>query len=267
MFVHRVLTFPHKAILTGGMLEEIYRYPREFMRLMFDGYGNGIICGLDYSLRGGELFLSAGIFFAGGNFYILSRDVNISDLSAEKNLVVDREYFVALERKTFAEEQCITTTTLELVFNEIKPPHTLGQFVFLGRENFYLPQFTDDPNEMFSRSVLNLCEVPFAARGTSTFHPLLFRQVKNFLQNKPNKTPRDFAILTYLQNNEVISVTTMADYMLAANCEFDVDNRTDFFRAFLTCLREQKSDSGQPQEIWAVGDNYSAALKTKGKLI
>ena len=246
MFVHKNLTFPHKAILTSSMLEEIYSYPREFSRLLFGNLGDGIISGLDYSLKDGELILSAGIFHADNEFYFLSRDVNVSELADKNNLSVDREYFIALEKKSSVAEQCVTKKVLELTFAEKKSLYTLGQFVFLRRKDFQLPTLDKMTlDEMFNRSVFNLFDVPFAAKGVATFHPQLFRQVKNFLQGKPDKTPRDFAILTYLQNNEVISVETMTDYLAAENKVYDVADREDFFRKFLTCLSETKNISEQ----------------------
>lgn len=236
MFIQKRLTFPHKAILTGSMLEEIYNYPREFSRLTFNGYSDGIICGLDYFIKDGDLILSSGIFRLGGENYFLSADLNISELAEKNNLVIDQKYFIVLEERSFASEQCITTKTLELTFAAEKTSCTLGKFIFLGKKDFSLPTFANDFNDLFLPSFFDLFDVPFATKSSPTFHPHLFRQVKNFLRAKPNKTPLDFAVLLYLMNNETISIETMNEYVAEKN----ITDRKEFFRAFLNSMSKSK---------------------------
>lgn len=243
MFVRNELQFPHKAILTSAMLKEIYNYPREVSRLVFKEYGDGIICGLDYSIKNGDLTLSSGIFRLDGEIYLLQDNLNISELAEKNFLVNSTEYFMAFEKKSCDKEQCLTEKNLELIFTREKPACTLGSFVFLDRKDFFLPALTDGRNpfeNIFRRSVLNLFEVPFAQKQGATFHPLLFRLVKNFLVRKKNKTPFDYAILIHLQNSETLSSQTLLEYIDSENKTCDIENREKFFETFLICLLESK---------------------------
>ena len=243
MFVRKDLKFYHKAVLTSSMLGEIYNYPREISRLMLDEYGDGIICGLDYSIKDGDLILSAGIFRLDGEIYLLGENLNIGALAEKNSLASDEEYFMAFEKKSRVKEPCLTEKNLELVFAKEKPPCTLGSFIFLGRKNFYLPTLTEGNNpfeKIFKRSCLNLLEVPFAEKNGATFHPLLFRTVKDFLLRKKNKTPFDYAILVHLQNNATVSNQTLAEYIIAENKSCRADSREKFFKTFTECLRESK---------------------------
>ena len=243
MFVRKELQFPHKAILTSSMLEELYNYPRELSRLILNEYSDGIICGLDYSIKDGDLILSSGIFRLNGEIYLLKNDLNISELAEKNSLVNSTKYFMTFERKSRITEPCMAERNLELIFTTEKPPCTLGSFVFLDRKDFSLPALTDGDNpfeNIFRRSVLNLFEVPFAEKHGATFHPLLFRLVKDFLLRKKNKTPFDYAILVHLQNSETISSQTLVEYIALENKTCDTGNREKFFETFLTCLRESK---------------------------
>lgn len=270
MFARRDLKFPHKAVLTSSMLEEIYSYPRELSRLTLNEYGNGIICGLDYSIREGDLILSAGIFHLDNELYLSDNDINISNLVEENSLVADTEYFITLKKRSHAKEPCLTETNLELCFDRGKSPYTLGSFVFIGRNDFSLPTLTvnNDPFEnIFQRAFLNLLEVPFADRDGSTFHPLLFRLVKEFLSGKKNKTLFDYALLVHLQSNATLSTATLAAYIAEAGKSCVLEDRRKFFRTFLDCLRESKFNVTIYSSAPRPSETPSRGIRTIGKLI
>ena len=92
MFTNTNLEFPHGAILTSAMLQEIYKYPREFFDLLYKNYGDGIICGLDYLIEDQNLFLTFGVIRRDGEFYFLAQNLNISEIAQKNNL----EIFVRL---------------------------------------------------------------------------------------------------------------------------------------------------------------------------
>ena len=270
MFVRKELQFPHKAILTSTMLNEIYSYPRELSRLILSEYGNGIICGLDYSIKDGDLILSSGIFRLNGEIYLLRDNLNISELAEKNSLVNSTRYFITFEKKSCDKEPCLTEKNLELVFTKEKPACTLGSFVFLERKKFSLPTLTNENNpfeNIFRRSVLNLLEVPFAEMQGATFHPLLFRLVKIFLSQKKNKTPFDYAILVHLLNNQTLSSQTLVEYIISENKTFNIRNREEFFKTFLLCLCQSKFNVAIYKNDMEL--NNSAPRKTKpiGKLI
>ena len=270
MFVRKDLKFYHKAVLTSSMLGEIYNYPREISRLMLDEYGDGIICGLDYSIKDGDLILSAGIFRLDGEIYLLGADLNISELAEKNSLAADEEYFMTFEKKSRVKEPCLTENNLELVFAREKPSCTLGKFNFLGRKDFNLPTLTEGNNpfeKIFKRSCLNLIDVPFAEKNGATFHPLLFRLVKEFLLRKKNKTPFDYAILVHLQNNATVSAQTLAEYIIAENKTCSKDSREEFFRTFTECLRESKFNVTIYSSDNPTRESTSRVRKPFGKLI
>lgn len=238
MLTNKNLKFEHGEILTRSMLHEIYKYPREFLRLKYSNYSNGIICGLDFFIDGSNLILTAGVIKLDDEFYFLEKNLNISALAEKNNLAVDKEYFICLKKFSVQKEPCLTENNFEVIFGAENLPPILGSFIFTGKENFNLPKLIEGDNpfeNIFRRSVFNLCDVEFSANGGSTFHPLLFRLVKEFLLIKENKTPLDYAILVQLQNSETISLQTIKSYIESENKKISSDRKI-LLETFCDCL-------------------------------
>ena len=116
---------------------------------------------------------------------------------------------------------------------------TLGEVFFRGATRFNLPELIKGKNpfdSIFSASSFNLIDVPFAAKDEPTFHPLIFRLVKKFLQTKPRKTFYDFALLTSLQNGEVLSLETLSNYIVEAGVKKSFGTRRELLRTFCDAL-------------------------------
>lgn len=96
---------------------EIYKYPREFFRLFYKDYADGIICGLNYFFDGEKnLILSSGVILLDEKFYFLEKDLNISDLVKKNNLADGRDYYIFPQKKS----PCLTENKLILTFSEEK---------------------------------------------------------------------------------------------------------------------------------------------------
>ncbi len=244
MFTNTNLKFPHGAMLTSTMLREIYNYPREFFTLLYKNYGDGIICGLDYFIQDKNLFLNSGVIHFDGDFYFLSQDLNMSALAEKNNLETDKQYYICLSRLSNVQEACLTENTLAVTFSETKISPVLGRFYFSKYDNFNLPKLAKGSKpfkDIFKPSVLNLADVPFAIKNGDTFHPMLFRLVKEFLTGKEDKTPFDYAILTQLQNDDVISTQTINSYIAEeVDGKSKFADRADLFKTFCDCLVNSK---------------------------
>ena len=269
MFTRKNLQFPHKAVLTRGMLQEIYDSPREFFRLMYEGFSDGIICGLNYFVRDGALILSAGVFRLQGELYFLAEDFNLSALAEKNNLNANQKYAVTFKKISRQKEQCIEEIELEPTFSA-GGGVTLGEFRFFSADGFYLPELAsgDDPfKNIFRSGVFNLLEVPAAAREEATFHPQLFKIVREFLSTKKNRTPFDCAILVQLQSGEIIPVETIRAYISAEKGSCDFKNRRDLFRAFCDCLISAKFTAAAYKNSDAPETQTSRPRRSEGKLI
>ncbi len=270
MLKRKILQFPHKAILTAAMLEEIYSYPREAFRLKYRDYADGILEGMDYRLDdNGDLILTAGLFKFDGEIFVLSDDVNISELSEQSDLEVDQTYFVSpMKTASLRREVCLTEEQLELQFIDQNSGNTLGQFEYRGRSGFKLPNSVDDfffNGNFIDSNFVNVIDVPMAARDSATLHPLIFRAVEKFLASKENKTFMDCALLIAIQNSGVVNQATIETYIAEEGGVISA-NRTELLREFFRCLKES-----EPKAIYSVQSKEEAKTahfkRTIGKMI
>ncbi len=136
------LEFLHKSILTAEMLEEMYSYPREIERLMYNDYSDGIIHGMNFEENpDGELILTAGMIRIKNRQYMLAENVNISKIAVEHNLVTDERYFITLRTvSTNKLEPNIEEESIELEFTREKQGTTLGSFIYRP-QYIRLPKF------------------------------------------------------------------------------------------------------------------------------
>ena len=270
MFTNKNLKFPHKAILTSDLLQEIYKYPREFFRLIYKDYDDGIICGLNYFIdEDKNLILSSGTILLDREFYFLEEDLNISELAEKNNLTDGTDYFVTLLKETQKKSPCMTENNLILNFSREDEKVTLGKFRFKSKDDFNLPNLSNNENpfeNIFRSSTLNLVDVPFADKGGATFRPQLFDVIKNFLLSKENKTPLDYSILTCLQNNAVLSLQTIKSYIYEEIGEDTFENRQELLKTFCECLVSSKFEI-QPSEFNAETNKSSKYPKNSPSLI
>ena len=236
MLTKTEMRFPHKAILTAVMLEEMYNYPRELMRLNYRDRSDGIICGLDYIL-------------------ILSDEVNLRALAEANGLTDDGHYDIILEpASSVRRDVCVTEDRLEIKFVEHKAQgFSLGTFVY--KDRFKLPALSDDEGRFkhfFEQSYLNVTDVLMSSKVdvdapnagsemSATFHPLIFRAVEKFLVSKKNKTFMDYAILIALQSVGSIDIKTIKAYINEEGESSNVGSRSDLLKRFFECLMSSKA--------------------------
>ena len=73
------IIFEPGNLLSAEMLEETYRYPRDFLHFNYASFGNGIITGLDFVPKVDGLRLTSGIVKLHGQYFILPKDLNLDE--------------------------------------------------------------------------------------------------------------------------------------------------------------------------------------------
>ena len=174
MFNKKELRFERRSILSAAQLRAIEKFPREFFRLMFAEYDDGIICGLDFTERDGKIFLTEGLLKIGDDFYF-AEEKNLSEMTRGLHDGVDYK-FVLGEAQRAAEENIITE---KISLTVAKLDEQIGALEF-GRFRHTKIKLPDlDAENLFDEftrgSRLNLLYVPYSTRGGKTFHPYVFR--------------------------------------------------------------------------------------------
>ena len=198
------IVFEAGDILSAQMLEETYRYPREFLHLSHTGYGNGIIAGLDFNTKDDGVYMTAGIVKFDGKCYILPQNVNLDIWLKHHNpaLTSSTEYFLCLVCKdvlTAREQasgikvhhQMVLQAEKEMISNSL----LLAKYKFRPDTGIYLPNInmTNEKNpfeDFFQSGLLQILECDYAhPQGQTTYHPLVFRAIKDYLEQKATLSP------------------------------------------------------------------------------
>lgn len=247
------IAFAAGDILTVQMLEETYRYPREFLHITHTAYCDGIITGLDFEFREGDVHLTAGIVKHHNRFYIHPYDVNLDEWLRLQPLVGGREYFLCLVNNDDAVTDKLGNgiALRSKIAAKIFPSSEYGDAILLGKFRFDLNKL-DVPNlklekevdpfeDFFKSGVLYLLDAQYAhPQGGTTYHPLVFRAIRCYLEQKTPLSPYDFILLTEIQNHGIVAESTLKSYV-AVNGNTNltsIKTREDLFRATIKCLQE-----------------------------
>lgn len=251
---HTEIVFAAGELLSAAMLEESYRYPREFLRLYHAASPDGIIRGLDFVSREDGVYLTVGIVKLRGIYYTMPQDVSMGAwISQQKEPLLEGvEYFFCISQEDVMTSENAThgiaarsRITLKALRNRPEGSLLLGKYKHRADRPLQLPtlQVNDaDPFAAFTQaSYVQLMESEYAhPRGETTYHPLLFRAMQSYLEQKKMLSPYDFSLLTELQNNGIVALRTLRAYV-AANREESLAlslqlTREKLFREVTACL-------------------------------
>lgn len=235
MLSRKELRFERRSILTATQLRAIEKFPREFLRLMFSDYGDGIISGMDFIERDDEIFLTEGLLKLGDNFFIAA-EVNLSKLMPK----VSKRYKFVLDEPQRTAYENVITEKISLNVCELEEDGGL-EFGRFKAGLVHLPTIdAQDLFEEFTRaSRLNLLNVPFAVRGGVTFHPIIFRAILLRLEHKKNPAPVDSALMIRLADVGAVSMHALKLFVEGKGVAWQDDSRENIFKAVLEAVDKE----------------------------
>lgn len=219
------IIFTAGDVLSAEMLEETYRYPREFLHVCHAGCPDGIVAGLDFIEKEDGVYLTAGIVKLDGKYYILPEDMGMDACLQQQKVPLQSsvEYLLCLVPEDVPEPVGTgirSRSRLVLQPEKERPAHALllGRYKYRPDVQIRLPKLhprNKAPFEEFTQaSFLQILDCEYAHRqGETTYHPLLFRAVQSYLEQKDSLSPYDFTLLCELQNHGVASLSTMKAYI------------------------------------------------------
>lgn len=237
MLTRKELRFERRSILTAAQLRAIEKFPREFLRLKFIDYGDGIISGLDYIEQDGEIILTEGLIKLGENFFC-AEEINLSKLMAGTS---DGKFykFVLGEPQRSAEENVIT----EKISLEVREQSDTGGFE-LGR---FKAGFTRLPKidaknlfgEITSLSRLNLLNVSYSTRGGATFHPLIFKAILSRLERKKKPAPADLALMIQIADFGIVSLNALKIFVVSKGIAWKENSREEILKSVIAAVDKE----------------------------
>lgn len=229
------LRFERRSILSAAQLRAIEKFPREFLRLMFAEYGDGIICGLDFIARDDKIFLTEGVVKIGDAFYFAD-ETNLSDLMRGCSDGVKYKLILGERQRIARENVIVEKISLHAAkIDEAGDAPEFGRFV--GNKVALPAVNAKDLFAEFTRgSRLNLLHVPQSTRGGTTFHSYIFRALSEKLSRKEFLTPADLALTIHLENFGMASISALKTYVEGNQTPWKGDTRENIFRSVLAAV-------------------------------
>ncbi len=235
MFNRNELRFERRSILTAAQLRAIEKFPREFLRLTFADFGDGILSGLDFVTRNDEIFLTAGVVKLGEKFF-LADEMNLSTLI--DGCDEGKRYRLVLGTPQRTATEGVINEKISL---EVKPLDETSDGADFGRFKAGIVKLPDINaenlyNEFTRSSRLNLLHVPQAVRGGTTFHPTIFRAILSRLQHKENPSPADVALMLRLADGEPLSLPALKIFVECKSVKWRDASPEEIFKSVIDAV-------------------------------
>ena len=242
MFRYVYPHFEKKRLLRGEMLEQLRDYPKDFIRLSFDGYGDGVVAGCAVTWDHAVLTIHPGILLYRKRVYLMDAPycMECGAWDAVRYLKVQ---FLTEERGSGH----IAGNT-RILLDEAAPDAACEMELcrFRLQEGARLRD-TYENFEDFSTAydTVNLICAPFAAEGGSTLSPLLLRSFAGEMVRREGATALDLAFsMNILVSSGRVAAEGIREYLRAGTGE-RADENIEMYRGLLAMLRlREKGGTG-----------------------
>ena len=270
MLFHKQSEFASGAVLTKEMLELLGSYPRQFLKLYCTPYSEGILCGLNYDLRGDELWLTSGAFWWKKQVWMTDEDINVSAFL--QNQIREEGQYLILRWNPGERviEKGVAVRPLDLHIetdSRYKGALEIGRFIWRDDRKLRLPQSWTELVESLERGdYFDVSNASQASLGDRTFIRLIFQFLEGALRDKERRTPFEDAMLVQLQNQGFLSMDTLYTYV---GTEAGRMNRRELLKAVDEELRRKPElivQTEAPQKIPDSEDRHDSPRPRGGML-
>jgi hypothetical protein len=196
------LTFEKGSILTSEMLISMDSFPKEFSRLLYTNYSDGIISGLNFYYYENNLYLNEGILKYENKLFLMTLPENLSNKMS--NLEEGKKYFICATKIDNDEKQNITNRFLEIHFLETKQDFCFASLIF--RKNLPIKLDYTTIKDFSDNNYLKISYFNYSCLNESSFPPAIFSIFAKELSEKENIPEICFDFISRAFNNETISI-------------------------------------------------------------
>lgn len=238
-----IIDFENGSLLTKEMLECMYDYPINVLNCLYSNYSNGIISGFDVIEKEKSIYITKGLLKLDNSIYIMKEDFNINTLL--NNLEESTTYnIVFVEENNITNKNGVKNLNLKIVINEgiddNKIKFRFGKFKWNGKSSLELPTTIDS---LFKNTILNLNEIEYAQNNTSTYHPLIFRCIFNYLKDKKDKNMLDYIIINEISKNNVLNIEIIKSYIEEKGFSIKSFNKEELLKKFIETIKLEKKEN------------------------
>lgn len=210
MFTNKFPYFKKGNILKKEMLQNLRDYPRNFLKLYYDGYSEGIISGSDIFIEDDYICINSGIIKFKEAIYIMEDNYKINYSNTNKEIVIKLKCFGLEETADFKEykSKIFLDDNIKLAADEFE----LGRFKLREgaklRANYN--NFLDFDTEY---NTINIINVKYSNYDNYTLHPLIIKEFANQILKKADDSYLDLAFSMECLNSRAIDRGLMISYI------------------------------------------------------
>lgn len=240
MFQYDYPQFEKKRLLRVEMLDKLRDYPKNFLDLWFQDYGDGVVSGCDITWDDGRLTISSGMVIWKKNLYFMEQPF-VMECRAEDKVRYLKVQFLAEIR----EAGKITGNTR--IFLEDKKPDPACEMElcrFRLQEGARLRDSHENLQDYSTEfDTVNLIHQPYGAAGESTLNPRIIRQFSREMLKSRSSDPYDISFsAAALGNHGHITAELIREYLSCRlGDEYGEKGNAAVYRGLLEILRTQKS--------------------------
>lgn len=199
MFRYEEPIFQKKRVLRIEMLEQLRDYPRNYLKLRYQGYSDGIICGCQITWDSGQLEIAPGILYHAGNLYFMEEPCRMECLSK------DIMRYLKVQFMTQVREEGKIEGSTRIVLNEQKPDAACE--MELCRFRLQEGARLRDTYESFEDyatgyDTVNRIHAPYASYGQATIWPAILKQFAQEILESRGQNVYDISFAMNILANE-----------------------------------------------------------------
>lgn len=241
MFHYEYPRFEKKYLLRIEMLEQLRDYPRNYINLLFRGYGNGIVNGCELKWEENELTVLPGMIYWGRNLYFMEEPYKL-ECKAQDNLCYLKVKFLEEIKES------VKVLGMASIYIDNKRPNyacemEIGRFRLQAgaRLRSSYKNFSDFSTEY---DTINRIHTPFSDNGGSTISPGILIQFAHEMLEKDLSDTYDVSFcMNVLANDGKIASKCIKTY-LKRQCDSDVRKEDSNEKIYEGLLNTLKSRSG-----------------------
>ena len=250
MFYYEYPKFEKKHLLKTEMLEQLRDYPRCYTRLLFQGYGNGIVNGCELSWDENRLTVNSGMIYWNGELYFMEKPYPLECFPE------DRLRYVIVRFQEEWQEDGIIYGKTEICISRTLPQDScemeLGRFRLQeGAKLRYTYQNLQDYDTEYD--TINIIHVPFAGLGGCTISPAILLEFAKEMMETGMEDVYDICfVMNVLGNSGKTDRSALTGYL---NIEMEQklkDYRNiDCYRELLKRLKGRRKDKPgrEPKDV------------------
>ncbi|HIS60947.1 MAG TPA: hypothetical protein IAC14_01680 [Candidatus Scybalomonas excrementigallinarum] len=245
MFQYRYPQFQKKRILRAEMLEDLRDYPKDFLQLSFEGFGNGIVTGCEVTWENDCLTVQKGILYYNGHLYFLKEPYQLECRPK------DRVRYLKVQFLTEVVEvgQVSGTTRIVLEETEVDRACEMELCRFRLQQGARLRDRYEGFEDYSTRyDTIDRIDTPYAVFRGTTLAPSIFMQFAREMFQKGMTDMYDVSFAFQILANEgKIGLECIKEYLLArTKKQCSMENR-EVYESLLHILKQQRKETASIQ--------------------